>query len=129
MCLDFVVRYDLIALERVKAQPVPLVFHLHGKNVYFETANRYPAHAVSWHNHETPPSLEEALVLTDRALMTSLDVNLLEHGQPEEVVAQAREAIERTGGQRLILAPACVISPATPAENLEAIANFDRSAL
>lgn len=127
MCLSFVVRYDLIALERVKAQPVPLVLHLHGENIYFQTANQYPAHAVSWHNHETKPDLKEALSLTDKTLMTGLDRHLLEHGRPEDVVAQAREAIEKTGGKRLILAPACVIPTQTPLQNLDALAKFNRA--
>ena len=126
MCLDFVVRYDLIALERVKTRPAPLVLHLHGEHVYFETSNQYPAHAVSWHNHETGPSLEEALPLTNKALMTGLDAGLLEHGQPEEIIAQAKAAME-TVGQRLILAPTCLISPSTPLENLDAIIQIDRS--
>ncbi len=121
MCQDFVVCYDLIALERVQAQPAPLVLHLHGENIYFETANQYPAHAVSWHTHETAPSLAEALTLTDKTLMTGLDRNLLEDGSPEEIIAQAQETIETTGGQRLILAPACVIPTNTPPENLEGV--------
>ncbi|RME74308.1 MAG: uroporphyrinogen decarboxylase [Chloroflexi bacterium] len=127
MCMDFVVRYDLIALERVKNQPVPLIVHLHGRNIYFDTVNHYPAHAVSWHSHETGPTLEEALTRTDKTLMTGLDRRLLEHGTPEEVVAQAANAIRATGGRRLILAPPCVIPPATPAANLEALARMDRS--
>lgn len=127
MCLDFVVRYDLIALERVKSQPVPLVLHLHGENIYFETSNQYPAHAVSWHNHHNGPSLEHALPLTQKTLMTGLDETLLAHGQPEEIVAQAQAAMEKTRGQRFILAPACIVPPDTPAENLEAVVQTDRS--
>lgn len=126
MCETFVIRYDLIALERVQTHPAPLVLHLHGPNIYFETVNQYPVHAISWHNHETAPTLEEALNLTDKTLMTGLDRDLLEQGHPEDVVAQAQNAME-TGGQRLILAPACVIPPKTPLENLEALANMDRS--
>lgn len=126
-CLLYVVRYDLIALERVKAEPVPLVLHLHGENIYFDTVNQYPVHAVSWHNHETGPTIAEALTLTNKTLMTGLDRNLLETGQPEVVMAQARAVIENTGGQRLILAPACVITTSTPAENLDAVVKVDRS--
>lgn len=126
-CLSYVVRYDLIALERVKAEPAPLVLHLHGENIYFDTVNQYPVHAVSWHNHETGPTLEEALTLTGKTLMTGLDRSLLESGSPDEIVAQIHNTIQKSGGQRLILAPACVIAPATPTENLAAIANIDRS--
>ncbi len=126
MCQTFVVRYDLIALERVKLQPAPLVLHLHGANPHFTTVNQYPAHAVSWHNHENGPSLKEALNLTDKTLLTGLDVATLAQGSPGEVAAQAQEAIDQTGGRRLILAPACVIPPKTPPENLQAIIEIDR---
>jgi uroporphyrinogen decarboxylase len=127
MCQTFVVRYDLIALERVKLQPVPLVLHLHGANTHFATVNQYPAHAVSWHNHETGPSIPEALAMTNKTLLTGLDLTTLEQSTPTEVAAQAREVIEQTGGSRLILAPACVIPPKTPSENLQAIVELDRS--
>ncbi len=123
----FVIRYDLIALERVCAQPVPLILHLHGKNIYFETVSQYPVHAVSWHNHGTNPSLAEALTLTEKTLMTGLDRTLLQNGQMEEVITQAQAAIEKTGGQRLILAPVCVILTDTPSKNLAGIADMNRT--
>ena len=128
MCQDFVVCYDLIALEQVKSKPVPLVVHFHGQNIYFESINQYPAHAVSWHTHETAPSIEEALALTDKTLMTGLDRNLLETGTPEEIMAQAQETIQQTGGKRLILAPACVIPTTSPQKNLDAIVEVNRAA-
>jgi uroporphyrinogen decarboxylase len=126
-CQRFVVRYDLIALERVKALPAPLVLHLHGKHIYFDTVNQYPAHAVSWHNHETPPSLLEALALTDKTIFTGLDRDTFAQGTPQELVAQVTEAIEESGGRRLILAPACVIPPAATPEHLRAVAEVNRS--
>lgn len=127
MCQAFVIRYDLIALERVKLQPVPLVLHLHGANPHFASVNQYPAHAVSWHNYETGPTLGEALTLTDKTLFTGLDLDNLENGGPDEIIAEAREAINQTGGKRLILAPACVIPTKTPPENLQALKEMDRA--
>jgi uroporphyrinogen decarboxylase len=114
-------------MERVKAKPVPLVLHLHGENIYFDTVNQYPVHAVSWHNHETGPTLEEAMQLTTKTLMTGLDRNLLESGQPDIIVRQAEIAIEKTSGKRLILAPACVIPTGAPLENLEALTKINRT--
>lgn len=127
LCETFVIRYDLIALERVTSHPAPLALHLHGTDIYFDTVNQYPVHAVSWHNHETAPSIEEALNLTEKTLLTGLDRNLLEMGKPEEIVAQAQTMLEKTGGQRLILAPACVIPTTAPAENIEVVAHVNRS--
>lgn len=125
MCQAFVICYDLIALERVKTQPVPLVLHLYGQNLYFETVNQYPVHAVSWQNHHTPPSLMEALNLTDKTLMAGLD-DVLER-EPETIQPYIRDTIQKTGGQRLILAPTRFAPGALLPKNLQAITEVDRS--
>ncbi|MDM8521076.1 uroporphyrinogen decarboxylase family protein [Anaerolineales bacterium HSG6] len=115
------VRYDLIALERVKAEPVPLVLHLEGSNIDFKVANQYPVHAVSWQHSGHNSSIEEALILTNKTLMTGLNSSILEQGSSAEIFTQIRHATKKTGGQRLILAPTNVLSPQTPDENLRAI--------
>jgi uroporphyrinogen decarboxylase len=120
----FGVRYDLIALERVKAQPVPLVLHLEGENVHFETANQYPVHAISWQNNIHNLSIEEALMITNKTLMTGLDPTMLQQQTPEIIIEQIEQIIQKTNGQRLILASTDVILPQTPDENLQAVAKF-----
>lgn len=127
MCQTFIVCYDRIALERVQSQPVPLVLHLHGENVYFRLADQYPVHAISWHNHQTRPSLSEAMSLSDKTLMTGLDLRVLQNGNPAEIAKQMQAAISATAGQRLILAPACVIPTDTPPENLKRATQVDRT--
>ncbi|MDM8528102.1 uroporphyrinogen decarboxylase family protein [Anaerolineales bacterium HSG24] len=117
----FGVRYDLIALERVKVEPVPLVLHLEGNNIDFKIANQYPVHAVSWRHSGQNSSIKEALTLTNKTLMTGLNSSILEQGSPAEIFTQIRHATKMTGGQRLILAPTNVLSPQTPDENLQAI--------
>jgi uroporphyrinogen decarboxylase len=42
-------------------------------------------------------------------------------GTPEAVAAEAREAIEATGGWRFLLAPECTVPPTTPPANLHAL--------
>jgi uroporphyrinogen decarboxylase len=103
------------------------VLHLHGENIYFDTVNQYPVHAVSWHNHETGPTLEEAMSLTNKTLMTGLDRNLLESGQPDMIIRQAEAAIKKIRGRRFILAPACVIPTNAPPENLDALTRIKRT--
>jgi uroporphyrinogen decarboxylase len=127
MCETFVVRYDLIALERVKAQPVPLVLYLHGANPYFDTVNDYPVHAVSWQNADRGPSLAEALLQTDKTLLTGLDDSILEAGQPEAIASKVSETVRLTGGKRLILAPTDTISAKVSGETLALVAHLDRS--
>ncbi len=118
MCQAFVVRYDLIALEWVRLQPAPLILYLAGENIYFDTVNQYPIHAVSWDNHHNSPSVIEALSLTDKTLMTGIDKNLLKTGYPDDQTTAINQTIATTGGTRLILAPAGFIAPDTPPNNL-----------
>ncbi len=114
-------RYDLIVLEYLARQTDLIVLHLHGEDVFFDLVQHYPVIAVSWHDRETRPSLSEALGRTRKTLMAGLDRNLLATGKPEEVAEQVRDAWRQTGGQRLILAPMCVIPPETPESNLRAV--------
>lgn len=122
-----VVRYDLIALERVKLQPAPLVLHLHSQTPYFNIVNQYPVHAVSWHFHEMGPSLEEAFVLTDKTLMAGLDTVTLEQHTPEEIATHIQTLVKYNEGQRLILAPANSIPTTFAIEKLQAIADAVRA--
>jgi len=124
---EFGERYDLIVLEYLNSQTDLVVLHLHGEDVFFDLVDSYPVTAVSWHDQETSPTLREASTRTSKALMAGLDRNLLATGSPEEIAEQVREAQRQTGGIGLILAPACVISPDTPEENLQAVVEAVRN--
>jgi uroporphyrinogen decarboxylase len=118
---EFGVRYDLAVLEAVVQESAITVLHLHGQDVFFELANRYPVDAVSWHDRETAPGLAEARTLTDRAFLTGLDRELLGHGPAAAIQAQACEAVADTKGRGLILAPSCVIPTTAPAAHWQAV--------
>jgi uroporphyrinogen decarboxylase len=118
---EFGMRYDLAVLEPCTERSTITVLHLHGRDIFFDLANRYPVHALSWHDRETPPSLAEARGLTERAFLTGLDRELLDHGPTEAIQAQVHKAIAHTKGQGLILAPSCVIPPTAPAGHLQAV--------
>ena len=118
---EFGARYDLAVLEAVSGQSSLTALHLHGRDVFFDLANRYPVHAVSWHDRETPPGLAEARSLTDRAFLAGLDRNLLGSGPAAAIQAQVREAVAQTEGRGLILAPSCVIPTTAPEAHLHAV--------
>jgi uroporphyrinogen-III decarboxylase len=60
--------------------------------------------------------------MTDKALMGGVDhQNTIPNGSPADVVAEARQALEQTGGRRFLLAPECSIDPQAPEENLRAL--------
>jgi uroporphyrinogen decarboxylase len=118
---EFGQRYDLAVLESVAHRSTITVLHLHGLHIFFELVNRYPAHAVSWHNWETGPTLAEARTLTDRAFVSGLDRRRLEHGPAAAIEEEIHQVVTQTKGRGLILAPSCVIPTTTPQAHLQAV--------
>jgi uroporphyrinogen decarboxylase len=118
---EFGGRYDLAVLNAVVPRPAMIVLHLHGRDVFFELANRYPVDVVSWHDRETAPRLAEAQNLTDRAFLTGLDRELLRDGPEAAIRGQVGDALAQTKGRGLILAPSCVIPTTTRAAHLQAV--------
>ena len=81
----------------------------------------YPVHAFNWADREAGnPSLAEVAARTDKAVMGGVSQATIAQGVPDEVRAQVRDAIDSTGGRRLLIAPGCSISPQTPEANLRA---------
>jgi uroporphyrinogen decarboxylase len=96
--------------------------HLHGSDVMFDLVSSYPAHALNWHDRETPPSLAEGMQRFPGAVSGGLARwDDLLHGNPDDVRARAAEAIRQTGGQRLILSSGCVAPVNAPFSNLFAV--------
>jgi len=113
------VPYDLKILEALRSGAWCTILHLHGVGPLFELADLYPVDAVSWHDRESEPSLAQAMSRTRRCLIGGIQRRgAVVTGGPEEVMREVRDAIAQTGGRRLIVAPACVIPPAAPFENL-----------
>ncbi len=95
------------------------LLHLHGVNVMFDQLADYPVQLINWHDVETPPSLAEALTRTDKALCGGLrQWETMVLGGPDEVWAEARAALEATGGQRFVLGTGCVTPVAAPTCNI-----------
>lgn len=112
--------YDLRVLEAVQDCWFNLL-HLHGTDVMFDLFRDYPVQVINWHDQETPPSLREALGRFPGAVLGGLSrEETILRGTPEEVIAQARAAIEQTGGYRFILGTGCVTPITAPLSNLRA---------
>lgn len=96
--------------------------HLHGTDVMFDLVASYPAHALNWHDRETPPSLAEGAARFPGAVSGGLarwdDLQL---GTPAHVRERVRDAIRQTAGRRLIVASGCVAMTNTPFSNLRAV--------
>jgi uroporphyrinogen decarboxylase len=118
--LEFGRRYDLQALEPARGCGLNVV-HLHGEQVMFAAVKDYPAAVMNWHDRETPPSLAEGLAAFPGAACGGLrQWETMVLGDPEQVTAEAREAIQATGGRRFILGTGCVTPVTAPHGNLMA---------
>lgn len=111
--------YDRLVLE-AWSDDGPIILHLHGPDIFFDLAETYPIHGISWHNHETAPSLKQALQQTKCGLVTGLDRRVFLAG-PKAIGKQARDMLVITGGCRHILAPSCVIPTQVSDDALAAV--------
>jgi uroporphyrinogen decarboxylase len=114
--------FDLQVLEAVHGASFNLLHVCRNNNMLTDLLD-YPVHAFHWATTGADnPSLAEILARTDKAVMggVSHDSTILSN-RPEEVAAEARAAIEATGGRRFLLAPGCSIAPTTPEANLRAM--------
>lgn len=121
--------YDLQVLEAIQAVKPEFIFlHIHGLDIYFDALMHYPAQVVNWHDRRTAPSLKEARSKFKGALAGGIDEwNVLAAKPPEDVLAQARDAVAQAGERGFILAAGCVIPVDTPAENIRAVIEAVRS--
>ena len=121
---DLVLPYDTAVLGAVQKEAWFNVVHLCGSNLNFALARDLPGHAVSWsiHNHGNP-SLSEGQKIAGRAVMGGLAQRMtLVFGPAAKIRAEAKRAIEETGGRGLLVAPGCSVSPRVRDMNLEAMA-------
>lgn len=118
----FVKKYDLEVLNGVKNSTWFNVLHLHGANAMIREVQDYPVQALSWHDRDDGPSMEEVRGYSDKVFVGGLSwgEKWLSKNN-EEVVAEVREVAGRSGGKGVILGPGCVIDPSTPEERLELV--------
>ena len=110
--------YDLRLLEPARGLWLN-VLHLHGEQVMFAQLVDFPVAVINWHDRETPPTLAEGQGLFDGGVCGGLrrwDTMVL--ASPEQVTAEAREAIQATGGRRFILGTGCVLPITAPRANI-----------
>jgi len=115
---EFGRRYDLQVLEPARDFWLNIL-HLHGEEIMFDRFLDYPVAGINWHDRETPPFLAEAQRRFSGVLCGGLrrwETMVL--GTPEQVTAEARDAITATGGQRFILGTGCVLPIISPRGNI-----------
>jgi len=124
----FGVRFDLEVLRELGARARLNLLHLHGENVMFDRLASYPVQMINWHDRITAPGLREALPKFGGALVGGVEErDLLVSGPADAVRAQVRDAVQQTGGRRLIVGPGCVAAVAAPEAHLRAVVEEARN--
>ncbi|NCP86750.1 MAG: uroporphyrinogen decarboxylase [Anaerolineae bacterium CG_4_9_14_3_um_filter_57_17] len=109
--------FDLQVLEAARAMPLNML-HLHGRNVYFNAVADYPVAILNWHDRDTAPNLAEAQNRFKGIVCGGLRRETLALGTPEQISAEAADALAQTGGARFLLGTGCVADVISPYGNL-----------
>ncbi len=121
--LQFGRHYDLQLLESCQDFWLNML-HIHGTEIMFDQFIDYPVQVLNWHDQETSPSLSEAREKFPGTVCGGLQrIQTMVLGTPEEIKAEAREAIRQTGGRKFILGTGCVVPITAPHGNLLAVSD------
>lgn len=110
--------YDLQILEAARGLWLNMI-HLHGEALMFDEVLLYPAQILNWHDRQTTPSLAEAQQKFSGVVCGGLrQWETMVLGTPEQVRAEAIDAIQSTNGHRFILGTGCVLPTTAPRGNI-----------
>lgn len=119
---EFGLHYDLQVLNAIRGQTRLNMLHVHGEDIMFDLATTYPVEMINWHDRITWPTLKEAQSRFNGALVGGINDRVtIAEGPVDEIRWQVRDAIEQTGGRRLIVGPGCVIPTNTPDAHVRAV--------
>jgi uroporphyrinogen decarboxylase len=110
--------YDLQVLEAARGLWLNML-HLHGEAVMFDQVVDYPVSIINWHDRQAPPTLAEAQSRFQGAVCGGLrQWETMVLSTPDQVRAEAQEAIQQTQGKRFILGTGCVLPTTAPLGNI-----------
>jgi uroporphyrinogen decarboxylase len=110
--------FDLEVLEGSRKLWLNML-HLHGENIMFEQFTDYPVQIINWHDRDTPPDLRKARQTTNAVLCGGLQrEKTMVLASPDEVIAEALDAIQATNGVKFILGTGCVFPTIAPRANI-----------
>jgi uroporphyrinogen decarboxylase len=122
-------RYDLAIFAALKGKTRLDLLHVHGEDVMFDLLADYPVSMVNWHDRLTVPMLRHALQRFPQLLVGGIGENgTLARGPEDAIRAEVRDAIDQTGGRRLLVGPGCVLLVATPEAHIRAAVDTARAA-
>lgn len=112
--------FDLQILNAVQDLWLNMV-HLHSTDVMFDLVAAYPVPLLNWHDRETGITLHDGLQQFSGAASGGIDHWTLHQESPENMLAEAKDALGQVNGRRLLLGTGCVAMTTTPLRNIRAL--------
>jgi len=110
--------YDLRVLQATRQLWLNMA-HIHGENLMFDMVRDYPVAIMNWHDRKTSPSLEVAQTLFNGMVCGGLrQWETMVLGNPKQVIEEAHQAFQATGGVRFMLGTGCVLPIIAPHCNI-----------
>jgi len=124
--IEFSMNYDLDLLKGIEKKAEFNIVHIHGDNIMFDLiAKNYPVQALNWHDQLTAPTIGEAFKKFKGILMGGIEEKeFLLNVPDEELLAKIQEVIDSVNGQRVIIAPGCVIPINVPNDKVQVIIDY-----
>jgi uroporphyrinogen decarboxylase len=123
---DFGQEFDLAVWNALQSSEIRIHL-LQGGQLFFDTVDRFPIHAVCWDTWRSDPSLASAAAQVRLALMGGINPSTFAGGTAQDLEEQIREALDQTGGWRLILAPSGPLAPDARPELLSTASRIVRA--
>jgi uroporphyrinogen decarboxylase len=99
--------------------------HVHGEEgIMFDLVADYPVQFVNWHDRDTGFGLSDGLKQVSGAVSGGVSRWSLYQDTPDAALAEAADALNQSGGRRLLLGVGCVAMTNTPLRNLKALRGF-----
>lgn len=120
--------FDLEVFAALAGRAKITMLHAHGEDIMFELLATYPADMLNWHDRTAGPNLRAGLAGFHGAAVGGLD----EHGtllgaHRAAIAREVRDAVEQTGGRRLMLGPGCVVPIAVSDDAIAAVIDTARA--
>ncbi len=95
------------------------VGHIHGSQIMFDKAVKYPVNVLNWHDREENIALQYGLGKFKGAVCGGLrQWDTMVYGMPDKVRSESLDAVDQTGGKRFILGTGCVLPIIAPHSNI-----------
>lgn len=117
--------YDRLILDAVRPEAKIIIGLASGPGSNLKRVSSYPVDGINWHDRVGGPTLKEAGELFPGLLMGGInEQQTLLSGPAEAIRGEIQDAIEQTGGQRLLVASGSAPFTDTPPPHFRAARDF-----